>query len=125
MGYKIRRPASHDRRTSTFRHGLATTTTCLTSCGGFQRVDSKLYRLIMRATAVFLESYYNTPSVDVRARVLLQAASFEILFDLPDQAQRKAFKDAIEAWTGNSGDRHFRYKYEVPKSRKNPQRPRY
>lgn len=79
-----------------------------------RRADSKLYRRIMRATAVFLESYYNTPSVDVRARVLLQVASFEILFDLPDQGQRKACKDAIEAWTGNAGDRRFRYKYEVP-----------
>ena len=72
----------------------------------------------MRAVTVFLESYYNTPSVDVRARVLLQAAAFEILFDLPDWNQRAAYRDAIEKWISKPADKKYRFSYEAAKGKK-------
>jgi hypothetical protein len=72
-----------------------------------------LYRRITRAAAVFLESYYNSPRVDIRARVLLQVAAFEILLDLPEHQPRKAFKDSIESLLKNQGDRRHRYKFQA------------
>lgn len=71
------------------------------------------YRRILRATAVFIESYYNAENVDIRARILLQASTFEILFDLPEQGQRKAFKDRIEHLTKIDGERRINYTFEM------------
>jgi hypothetical protein len=78
-----------------------------------KRRDRIEYRRIMRAAAVFLESYYNTPAVDMGARILLQASAFEILLDLPEQSQRRAFKDRIEELTNNLRERRYRYKFET------------
>jgi hypothetical protein len=47
-----------------------------------------LFRRILRSTAVFLESYYNSQSVDMGARILLQTVALEVLFDLPETGQR-------------------------------------
>lgn len=77
-----------------------------------RRHNRPLYRRIARAGAVFLESYYNNPAVDTRARILLQTAAFEILLDLPEQKQRMVFKDEIERLVSNNGERKYRYKYE-------------
>lgn len=77
-----------------------------------------LYRRIIRAAAVFLESYYNAPNVDIRARILLQAAAFEILLDLPEGAARQAFKDHVERLTNLAGERRFKYSFELPRGRK-------
>jgi hypothetical protein len=85
-----------------------------------RRRDPKQYRRILDAAALFIESYYNTPSVDVRARVLLQVAAFEVLFALPERNQRQAFKDKIEELCGNRGERKYRYKYQV-RSRRVPE----
>jgi hypothetical protein len=71
------------------------------------------YNRVLRATAVFLESYYNAENVDIRARILLQVSAFEILFDLPDKQQRKIFKDHIERLTKVEGEKRFTYSYEV------------
>ena len=38
-----------------------------------------LYQRVLRSAAVFLESYYNSPSVDMKARVLLQTVALEVL----------------------------------------------
>lgn len=77
-----------------------------------------LYARVMRAAEVFLESYYNAPFVSLAARLLLQAAAFEILLDLPDEAGRKAFKDLVELHCGEPDEPKLRYRFEVRKSRK-------
>ena len=76
-----------------------------------------LYRRITRAAALFLETYYNSHSVDFGARVLLQVAAFEVLFELPERGPRKAFKDHIESLINNLGEREYEYRFEVPAGR--------
>lgn len=76
------------------------------------RVNRKLYRRVIDATAVFLESYRNSPAVDVRARVLLQSSAFEILLDLPEKQPRKAFKDEIERLTSEPDEKKYHYTFE-------------
>jgi len=72
-----------------------------------------LFRRITRAAGLFLESYYNSHSVDMGARVLLQAAAYEVLFELPENGQRKTFKDQIEALMNVKGERVYEYRYEA------------
>jgi len=84
----------------------------LLGLGWLRRVNRKVYRQVMGATAVFLESYRNSPAVDVRARVLLQASAFEILLDLPERQQRKAFKIEIERLTSETDERKYHYTFE-------------
>jgi hypothetical protein len=83
-----------------------------------RRTNSPLFRRIMRASSIFSESYYNTPSVDLSARILLQVVAFEVLLDLPEKRQRQELKAAIERLCTNEGERRFRYKYEVPSGKK-------
>lgn len=85
----------------------------LSALRAVKQYDKRLFRRIVGATSVFMESYYNTPSLDLRVRVLLQATAFEVLLDLPDSIPRKAFKDRIEELTGIPGERRFSYKYET------------
>lgn len=112
MGYRIRetrfiRPAyvNHPTRFS-YDERLLSQLKLLRS------VNRQFYRCLTRAAAVFLESYYNSPRVDIRARVLLQVAAFEILLDLPEKLPRKAFKDQVETLLRDSGERRYRYKFE-------------
>lgn len=72
----------------------------------------KLYRRILRATDLIFESYYNNPNVSKNARVLLQIAAFEILLELPMQAQRKDFKDKIELYCNQPSEKLFTHYYE-------------
>jgi hypothetical protein len=113
MGYRIRetrfiRPAYVNRPTR-FRYDER----LLSQLKLLRSVNRQLYRRLTRAAAVFLESYYNSPRVDVRARVVLQVAAFEILLDLPEQQPRKAFKDAVERLLSDSGERRYRYKFQM------------
>lgn len=78
-----------------------------------RRVNTELYRRILRATGAFIESYYNAPSVNVGARILLQAAAFEALLDLPERNGRLAFKDHCDRLLARKGERRYRYKIEV------------
>jgi hypothetical protein len=78
-----------------------------------RRSHGRLYRRVIRAASVFIESYYNTRSLDINARVLLQATAFEVLLDLPDTQQRLAFKNAIERLCNNKFERRYWHKYEV------------
>jgi hypothetical protein len=75
--------------------------------------DPTLFRRITRAAGLFLESYYNSHSVDMGARVLLQAAAYEVLFELPKNGPRKTFKDQIEALMNVKGERVYEYRYEA------------
>lgn len=78
-----------------------------------RRRHRRAYRRIVRAAAVFLESYYNTPSLDLAPRVLLQVSAFEILLDLPDKESRKVFKDSVERLCNNPKERRYRHKFEA------------
>jgi len=69
----------------------------------------QISRRIFNATEMFFESYYNSSSLSVNARVLLQASAFEILLHLPNRNQRKIFKDQIESITGLSGEKQYVY----------------
>jgi hypothetical protein len=79
---------------------------------GLRGPHGRLYRRIMRACALFIESFYNTRSFDIAARILLQVAAFEVLLDLPDTQHRRAFKDAVERLCNNDNDRRYRHKFE-------------
>lgn len=77
-----------------------------------KRGGKKLYRRILRATDLIFESYYNNPNVSKNARVLLQIAAFETLLDLPTQGQRKDFKDKIELYCNQPGEKLYSHYYE-------------
>ncbi len=80
-----------------------------------RRYNTKSYARILRAASVFLESFYNAENVDIRARILLQASSFEILLDLPEGKARQAFKTWCELLTNTTDERRFRYQFESRK----------
>jgi len=86
--------------------------------------DRRLLKRILRAAAVFMESYYNTPSLDVNARILMQTTAFEILLDLPETEQRRHFKDLVEALCAAPGERKYSYTYEVRTTRRRETRTR-
>ena len=71
----------------------------------------KLFRKMMRATDLLFQAYYNTPSVSKNARILLIAAAFETLLDLEEPA-RKNFKDVLEKYCSNSGEKKYRSYYQ-------------
>lgn len=77
------------------------------------RGNRRLLQRVVRAAATFCESYHNTPSLDAHARVLLQAAAFEILLDLPEQSPRRAFKDRVESLLAPPGTRRYACVYRA------------
>ncbi|MEO6067154.1 MAG: hypothetical protein ABIQ41_04115 [Gemmatimonadales bacterium] len=77
------------------------------------RTDRRLQRKILAAAEVMRASYYNSHNLDITARVLLQAAAFEVLFDLPEKFPRLAFKDTVERLLNRPHERRLRFKYEV------------
>jgi len=80
----------------------------LTQLEWVKREDLVLYRRILRAAAVFMESYYNAMNVDINARILLQVMAFEILLDIPENEQRKHFKERLGKLCRVRGDRRDR-----------------
>jgi hypothetical protein len=112
MGYRItstRFPKPRDvNQPSTFQYDEA----LFCELERLRHEDEAVYRRIVRAADVFLGSYFNSDRVSWAARILLQAAAFEILLDLPEIAPRKAFKDRIEQYCGETGERRYRTKYE-------------
>lgn len=89
-----------------------------------QRADPRLFRRILRAVRVFYKSYYNSPSLAIDARVLLQVSAFEILLDLPESNPREAFKGSVEQLLGQPRERRYRYKYETRHGRRTESRTR-
>lgn len=65
----------------------------------------RLVRRILRSAAIFCESYYNTPALEMSARVMLQASAFEALLELPESDQRKEFKARISTLLPSPGRR--------------------
>jgi hypothetical protein len=113
MGYKIslaRFPTpSHVNRPLTFTFD----DTLWSELSRLRRSDRKLYGRILRATSLFLGSYYNSHSLGLEARVLLQASAFEVLLELPDSEPRRVFKDTIESLLNSPEERRYRYTFEV------------
>jgi len=98
-------------------------TALLKSLEAMPRGNKRLVMRIVRAASAFCNSYYNTPSLDVHARVLLQAAAFEILLDLPEQSQRLAFKNRVEELLASPGERKYACVYRV-RGKSKPDQPR-
>lgn len=65
----------------------------------------QLVRRILRSAAIFCESYYNTPALEMSARVMLQTSAFEALLELPEFDQRKEFKTRISTLLKTPGRR--------------------
>lgn len=87
--------------------------TLLRALWRLRRLNARLLRRILRAAATFYESYHNSPAVDVNARILLQASAFEILLDLPEKAQRREFKNRVEALCARPGERRLSYVFRI------------
>lgn len=71
----------------------------------------RLYRRILRATELLFQAYYNSSNVSVNARILLVAAAFETLLDLPEGQGRRRFKDTIEKYCDLPGEAKYRHYY--------------
>ena len=86
-----------------------------------KRKKIKTYRKILRATEAFMGSYFNSPEFSYESRILQQARSFEILFDLPEAGQRKEFKEKIKRYCfprDKKSQREIVYKSERPNGKK-------
>lgn len=68
-----------------------------------------VYRRILNATEIFFESYYNSHYVSRNARVLLQAAAFEIILQLPMDAPGKEFRKKIGQISNHAEDKRKKY----------------
>ncbi len=82
-----------------------------------KQTNRRLYERILRATDLLFESYFNDPYVSINARLLLQVGSFEVLLDLPERDQRKAFKLLIAKYTVISSEKSRNYFSERPGGR--------
>jgi hypothetical protein len=78
----------------------------------FRSEKPRVFRKITRATELFAESYYNSQSVSINARILCQMGAFETLLDLPERDQRRVFKDIVEAETSFDTEKQYVYYYE-------------
>ena len=97
-------------------------TALLLSLDSVRHSHPALFRRLLDAAGLFIESYHNTHAVDVRARVLLQTAAFEVLLELPEGQQRKVFKNRVEEYCAGHGERRFAYKFEVPNGKRSESR---
>jgi hypothetical protein len=61
-----------------------------------RQTQKRLYRRILRASELLMQSYYNDTKLSSNARILTMAAAYETLFDLPEQGQRKELKEVFE-----------------------------
>jgi len=84
-----------------------------TALVGLRTNDPAMYRRVLRAGSVFFESYYNTPAVDISARILLQAVAFEVLLELPEARQRQHLKTKIEKLANTANEKTHRYTFEM------------
>lgn len=67
-----------------------------------RKKQKRLYKRILRAIDLLFESYFNDPFLSLNARVLLQVGAFEVLLDLPEEGQRRVFKNLIHQYTDNT-----------------------
>ncbi|NTU47036.1 hypothetical protein HGA88_05405 [Candidatus Roizmanbacteria bacterium] len=74
-----------------------------------RKKQKRLYRRILRAIDLLFESYFNDPYLSLNARVLLQVGAFEVLLDLPEEGQRRVFKDLIHQHTDNTRETQVKF----------------
>jgi len=72
-------------------------------------IDAQVFRRVLDAADLVRVSYFNSHIVDLKARLLLLAAAFERLLELPERDQRKVFKAKLEESFATVRDRRFRY----------------
>jgi hypothetical protein len=75
-----------------------------------RRLKPSLYKRIIRASQPVLDAYYNDINVSQSSRILTLATAYEILFELPESAQRQALKDVFKFWVNETNDPKLRYK---------------
>ena len=78
-----------------------------------QKEGKRLYRRIIRSADLFKQAYYNDQSVSDNARIMLIAAAFETLLNLPKRDQRKVFKELVSKYCDTTKDKKYSYKYEI------------
>lgn len=76
--------------------------------------QKRLYRKIMRAVDMVMQAYYNDGKMSENARILLLAGAYEILFDLPEQGQRRVLKEKFRQYFVLGDDPRCRYKSPRP-----------
>lgn len=67
-----------------------------------RKKQKRLYKRILQSIDLLFESYFNDPYLSLNARVLLQVGAFEVLLDLPEEGQRRVFKELISHHTDNA-----------------------
>lgn len=77
-----------------------------------RRRRKKLFRRVLRSTDLLFQAYYNNSNVSRNARILLIAAAFETLLDLPENA-RKHFKNEIERRCDLPNEPKYRHYYHT------------
>jgi hypothetical protein len=87
-----------------------------------RRKSRKTYRLILRATEAVMNAYTNSEDVSNGSRILELSRAFEILFELPETNQRKAFKETINKYCTPPGEKKRRYLSERLGSKKEPEK---
>jgi hypothetical protein len=83
-----------------------------------KRKNRKFYRLVIRATDALMNAYSNSEEVSNGSRILELSRAFEILFELPENGQRKEFKKAIHKYCEPVGEKKRRYLSERPGNNK-------
>lgn len=78
----------------------------------FRKKQKRLYKRIMRAVDLLYESYFNDSYLSLNARILLQVGAFEVLLDLPEQGQRRVFKDLIHQYIDNPREKTVSFSSE-------------
>lgn len=67
----------------------------------------KIYRKIINSTQIFMEGYYNSNHLSNKARILLYMSAFESIFSIPENQQRKYFKQHIEKISYLDGEKKY------------------
>lgn len=80
--------------------------------------QKRFYSKVLRGTGLFSESYYNDHQISQNARIMLQCGGFEALLDLPDDEQRKEFKEVIKKETVDSNEKELTYWFETKRGKK-------
>ncbi|HSW37477.1 MAG TPA: hypothetical protein VLG37_03880 [Candidatus Saccharimonadales bacterium] len=85
-----------------------------------RKYQKRLYRRLMRAISIVMQAYFNDTKLSAQARILLMASAYEILFDLPEEGQRKELKDCFNRLFVEPNDIKRRYSSQRRKSARCP-----
>jgi hypothetical protein len=79
-----------------------------------RKYQKKLYRRLLRAIEAMSQAYSNDSGLSMSSRVPIIASSYESLFDLPEQSQRKVLKDYFKNNIAPTYRRVYRYTSQRP-----------